>query len=162
MMTLVRNLARDERGASIIELALVAPILATIVLAMGDLSRAYSTKLQLEQAAYRSIERVQQYQSTEATYDLLDNEAVAAAQASGFTDVTDSNVHVTWWLECNGVTQSNYDSGCSGGQTQARWISVDITRDFMPSFSPMSFNRWLGSNSNGSFTLHGKAGLRTQ
>jgi len=157
-----RTLARNERGASTIELALLMPFLATIVIGMGDLSRAYSTKLQLEQAAYRAVERVQQYQSTEATYNLLKNEAVAAAADSGFTDVTASNVTVNFWLECNGVRQTNYDTTCSTGQTYGRWIQVDVTKTFTPSFSPVAFSRWMGSNANGSFTLHGKSGLRTQ
>ena len=155
-------LCRNERGASTIELALVMPFLATIVIAMGDLSRAYSTKLQLEQAAYRAVERVQQYQITEATYSLLSTEAVSAANDSGFSDVTASNVAVTWWLECDGVRQASYDTTCSGSAVYARWIQVDINKTFRPSFTPISFNRWLGSNADGSFTLHGKAGLRTQ
>jgi Flp pilus assembly protein TadG len=161
MMLFTRNLKQDERGASIIELALLMPVLATVVIAMGDLSRAYSTKLQLEQAAYRAIERVQQYQSTEATYSLLTTEAVSAANDAGFSDVTASNVNVQWTLECNGVVTA-YDSSCTGGATQMRWIQVDLTKTFTPSFTPMSFNRWLGSNADGTFTLHGKAGLRTQ
>jgi Flp pilus assembly protein TadG len=161
MMLFTRNIWSDDRGASIIELALLMPVLATIVIAMSDLSRAYSTKLELEQAAYRAIERVQQYQSTEATYSLLQTEAVSAANDAGFTDVTASNVNVQWTLECNGV-DTTYDTSCTGGATQMRWIKVDVTKTFTPSFTPISFNRWLGANTNGSFTLHGKAGLRTQ
>ena len=162
MTVINRTLARNERGASTIELALLMPFLATIVIAMGDLSRAYSTKLQLEQAAYRAIERVTQYQSTQAPSDLIKNEAVAAATDAGFTDVTASNVTVNFWLECNGVRQTNYDSTCSSGQVYGRWIQVDVTKTFTPSFSPVAFSRWMGSNANGSFTLHGKSGLRTQ
>lgn len=156
-------LRRNEQGTSTIELALLIPVLATIVIGMSDLSRAYSTKLQLEQAAYRAVERVQQYQSTEATYVLLKNEAVSAANDEGFTDVTASNVTVSWWLECNGVRQGNYDSSCPGStDVYARWIQVDVQKTFTPSFTPLSFNRWLGSNADGTFTLHGKSGLRTQ
>ncbi len=50
---------RDERGTSIIEMALAAPLLATFLIGMVDLSRAYSAKLQVEQAAQRTIEMVQ-------------------------------------------------------------------------------------------------------
>ncbi len=56
-MKRLSHLFRDERGTSVIELALVAPILASLVIGMSDLSRAYSAKLQLEQAAQRSIEK---------------------------------------------------------------------------------------------------------
>ena len=66
-MMCFKRLSQDEGGASIIELALVAPILATLLIGMVDLSRAYSRKLMLEQAAQRAIEKIQQYQSTTST-----------------------------------------------------------------------------------------------
>ena len=52
MRTLL-NLGRDERGASIIELALTAPFLAAMVIGMVDISRGYHAKLTLEQVAQR-------------------------------------------------------------------------------------------------------------
>lgn len=159
MIGLVKSLARDERGASIIELAMVAPVFAGLLMAMVDISRAYSAKLQLEQAAYRAIEKVQQYQSTDSTYDTLKTEAVSAAQAAGFTNVSDSDVTIDYWLECNGTRQADYSTSCTGGQSYARWVTIDITGSFVPMFAS---RRWPGANSDGTFTLHGKAGLRTQ
>jgi Flp pilus assembly protein TadG len=153
------KLGRDERGASIIELALLLPVLSTIVIGVADISRAYSQKLILEQAAYRAIEKVQQYQASQSTLTALQNEVVSAANDAGFTDVTTSNVTIDFWLECNGARQTTYNMNCSTGQTQARWISVDVTHNFTPMFAS---SRWPGSNSNGSYTLHGRAGLRTQ
>jgi Flp pilus assembly protein TadG len=153
------KLGRDERGASIIELALLLPVLSTIVIGVADISRAYSQKLILEQAAYRAIEKVQQYQASQSTLTALQNEVVSAANDAGFTDVTTSNVTIDFWLECNGARQTTYNMNCSSGQTQARWISVDVTHNFTPMFAS---SRWPGSNSNGSYTLHGRAGLRTQ
>lgn len=154
-----QKLGRDERGASIIELAMTMPVLAGLLIGMVDISRAYSAKLQLSQAAYRAVEKVQQYQASASTYSTLKTEAVAAAQASGFPTVTDSDVVVDYWLECDGTRQSNYDSVCPASQAYARWITVDISGKFVPVF-PTS--KWPGSNSDGTYTLHGKAGLRTQ
>jgi len=153
------TLARDERGAALIEMALALPVLAGLLIGMVDISRAYSAKLQLEQSAYRAIEKVQQYNTVESTYDTLRTEAGGAARAAGFTDVTDNDVTIDYWLECNGTRQTNYDTVCSSGQTYARWITVDITAKFTPMFSS---SRWPGSNTDGTYTLHGKAGLRTQ
>lgn len=155
----VRSLARDQRGASIIELALLLPVLSTLVMGAVDISRAYSQKLLLEQAAYRAIEKVQQYQSSESTYNTLQNEVVSAANSAGFTDVTTANVTISYWLECNGVKQATYDSTCSTAGATARWISVDVTHNFTPMFAS---RRWPGSNTDGTYTLHGRAGLRTQ
>jgi Flp pilus assembly protein TadG len=159
MMCFNKSLLRDNRGAAIIEMALLLPVMATVVIGVADISRAYSQKLLLEQAAYRSIEKVQQYQSTESTYNTLQNDVVSAATSAGFTDVTTSNVTIDYWLECNGVRQSSYDTVCSSGQTYARWISVDVTHNFTPMFAS---SKWPGSNSDGSYTLHGRAALRTQ
>ena len=159
MIRLVPSLARDERGASLIEMALAMPVMASLLIGMVDISRAYSAKLQLEQAAYRAVEKVQQYQASESTYDTLKAEAGSAARAAGFTSVSDNDVVIDYWLECNGARQSNYDTVCSGGQSYARWVTVDIPGTFRPMFAS---RRWPGANSNGTFTLHGKAGLRTQ
>ena len=156
MTRLFRSLAGDERGASIIEMALVLPFFATMVIGVTDVSRAYSTKLQLEQAAYRAIEKVQQYQADSDTYTTLASEASTAATAAGFTGATAT---VDYWLECNGTRQADYDTTCSSGQTYGRWVTVDISYNFTPLFAS---SKWPGSNTDGTYTLHGKAGLRTQ
>jgi len=155
----IKSLGRDESGASLIEMALAMPVLASLLIGMVDISRAYSAKLQLEQAAYRAIEKVQQYNTTASTYDTLKSEAASAATAAGFTGVTDSNVTIDFWLECNGTRSGDYNSVCAPNQTYARWVTVDINANFTPMFAS---RRWPGANTNGTFTLHGRAGLRTQ
>jgi Flp pilus assembly protein TadG len=155
MTRLLARLTRDEGGASIIELALVMPFFAALVMGVADISRAYSAKLQLEQAAYRSIEKVQQYQSSEDTVATLKTEAASAA---GVTETT-TNPSISYTLECNGVAQADYDTVCPSGQTYTRQVAVDITKSFSPMFAS---NVWPGSNADGTYTLHGRAGLRTQ
>ena len=147
------RLARDDRGASIVELALVVPVMASLLVGMVDLSRAYSHKLKLEQAAQRAIEKVQQYQASSSTYGTLQAEAAAAA------NVSSSNVTIDFWLECNGTRATDYNTVCTSGQTYARWVQVDVTGTFTPLFRSKLYP---GANSNGTFTLHGIAGMRTQ
>ena len=158
MMSITR-LAQDDRGASIVELALVAPVLASLLIGMVDLSRAYSHKLLLEQAAQRAIEKVQQYQASSSTPDLLKAETVAAAQDAGFASTTDADVTVDFWLECNGTRATDYNSVCPDGQNYGRWVSIDLKGTYTPMFRS---RHWPGANSDGTFTLHGKAGMRTQ
>ena len=86
------RLARDDRGASIVELALVVPIMGSLLIGMVDLSRAYSHKLKLEQAAQRAIEKIQQYQTSTSTYGTLQSEA---AEAAG---VPTTNVAIDYWF----------------------------------------------------------------
>jgi Flp pilus assembly protein TadG len=165
-MSKLLQLGRDERGASLIELALVAPFLATLVLGVVDLSNGYSAKLQLEQAAQRTIEKAMQAEKNEINglnvtyYQTLKAEGATAA------GVDQSAVTVKYWLECNGVNQNtsastmdaDYDKVCNTGQAYARYISVAITKTYTPMFNL----RLPGSNSNGTYTLEGTASMRVQ
>ena len=60
MQRLFRKLARSTTGAATIELALVMPILTTMLIGVVDVTTAFNRKLELEQAVQRSIERVRQ------------------------------------------------------------------------------------------------------
>ena len=60
MMRRLVKLAREDRGAAVIELALIAPVLALLIIGVTDISIAYGRKLELEQAVQRSIEKVMQ------------------------------------------------------------------------------------------------------
>ena len=155
MIRRITDLARDERGTSIIEMAFVVPVFATLLLGVVDVSRAYSEQLQLEQAAYRAVEKVQQYQSSNSTVDTLKTEAATAA---GITATT-SNPNITYTLYCDGVAQTNYNTTCGSGVTYIRQVNVKLTKTFTPLFPS---NKWPGSNHDGTYTLHAEAGLRTQ
>jgi Flp pilus assembly protein TadG len=116
---------RDSAGAVTVELALVAPILAAMLVGLVDISRAYSSKLQLEQAAQRTVERVMQksFKSTDAA--TLQTEAQTTAGAG-------STATVTYWLECNSVKQTAttaWASGvCPSGEQIGRYVQVSISK----------------------------------
>ena len=159
MIRKLRNLCTDDRGTALIEMALAAPLLAAVLMGMVDLSRAYSERLQLEQATQRAIEKVFNNQTQSTSFNTLKSEAVSAAQAAGFTNVTSSDVTIDYWLECDGVRQSNYDTPCAAGAIYARYINVAIQKKFVPYFGTQYFP---GANSDGTFTLRADAGIRTQ
>ena len=159
MMQKLRSLCADDRGTSLIELALVTPIFAAVLMGMVDLSRAYSEKLQLEQATQRAIEKVFNNQTQSTSYNTLKAEAVSAAHDAGYTSVTATDVTIDYWLECNGVRASNYDTPCADGQLFARYLNVAIQKKFVPNFGTKYFP---GANSDGTFTLKADAGIRTQ
>ena len=52
------QLGRDKRGAAVVELAVVAPMIALLTVGVVDLSNGFSRKLKIEQAAQRSIEKI--------------------------------------------------------------------------------------------------------
>ena len=159
MIRKLRNLCADDRGTSLIEMALATPLLAAVLMGMVDLSRAYSERLQLEQVTQRAIEKVFNNQTQSTSYNTLKAEAVSAAQDAGYTAVTASNVTVDYWLECNGTRASNYDTPCPNGQVYARYLNIQIQKKFTPYFGTKYFP---GANSDGTFTLRADAGIRTQ
>ena len=152
MMNLINTLRRDQRGAAIIEMAMAAPILSLMLIGMVDLSRGYSAKLQLEQAAQRSIEKVMQGSKNTTVYDSLKTEAATAA------GVAQTAVTVDYWLECNGSRAADYETNCATGQTYARYLSVEITKVYTPMFKM----KFLGAKADGTYDLKGKAGIRVQ
>ena len=52
------SICADERGTAVIEMALVAPVLALCIIGIVDMSNAYTQKLGLEQGAQRAIEKI--------------------------------------------------------------------------------------------------------
>jgi len=146
-------LTRNERGAAVIELALVAPIFGALLIGMVDIGRAYSTKLQLEQASQRAIEKVMNGQADTTVTTALKTEAATTA------GVPVAQATVDFWLECDGARATNYNSVCGAGQVSRRYLSVTITKAFTPMFTS---RRMAGSNSDGSFTLTGATGVRIQ
>jgi Flp pilus assembly protein TadG len=148
------SLARENGGAVTIELALLAPILAAMLIGLIDISTAYSDKLRLEQAAQRTVERVMQNSFTTTQEAVLEAEAAATAGAGATADLT-------YWLECNGARMngpSAYTNGCAAGQSYARYVQIEIEKDY----TPLILSTWGGANMGGDIELSGVAGIRIQ
>ena len=152
MMHSVNRLFREQSGSAVVEMALVAPFLAALLIGMVDLSRAYSTKLQVEQAAQRTVEKIQisKYQPTDNT--ALQAEAASAAGVSA------DNVTVSSWLQCNNNPEKlSFTSTCNGSEPYARYVSIRITKSYTPVF-PVKWDR----TASGTWTVRGQAGVRVQ
>ena len=163
-MTL-RALRRDERGASVIELALTAPFIAALVIGISDMARAYSYKLLLEQVAARTIEKVENQGSVSgSSYNAgLVTEAKAGMTDAGYPDNTDSHYTADSWVECStdGTTwtrTTDFTTDCTSG-TQARYASIKITESFTPMFPSRA---WPNADANGNITVTGYAEVRMQ
>jgi hypothetical protein len=148
------SIFRDERGNSVIEMALAAPVLASLLIGMVDISRAVSAKVTLEQAAQRTIEKVQARDFKTSDEPGLEADAEAAAGAGSSADVDA-------WVECDhdGV-HLDYDSGsCATGAYYARYVKVSVSSTFTPMFGTRFFP---GANDNGTVDVSGQATLRVQ
>ena len=149
---LFHRLRGDERGASVIEFALFAPILAVMVMGITDLSMAYSRKLVVEAAIYRALEKVQvgSFQTDYTTY--LRSEAATGA------GVPTSEVTVDSWLECNRIRQASFTGLCSTGQDTARYVSVAIATTYEAQFTYGPLN----PGTDGEIPIAASASLRIQ
>ena len=170
------SLARDKRGAAVIELALVAPVLAALTIGVVDMSNAVSRKLELEQGAQRAIEMVMQTTEDDTVEGALKTEVVCQVNGTNedgtckSSPITAANVTVTFRLECtNGggtiTAQTNTDGAlfdaltCAVGTVrEARYLNVAVTDRYTPMF-PVHF---AGLNGDGTYHLSATAGMRTQ
>ena len=152
MKRLLHRFNLDRRGTATVELALVAPLLATFVIGIVDISNAVGRKLVMEQAAQRGIEKIMQT-TTDTTVDLtIVTEAAAAA------DVPVDQVVLDFWLECDGTRQADYnlDPPCAAGEREARYITLTINDTYDPMFSL----HFAGANAEGEYPITAESGIR--
>jgi Flp pilus assembly protein TadG len=178
------QLLADARGTAVIEMALVAPVLAVGVIGMVDISNAYSRKLGLEQGAQRAIEKIMNTTETATVEATLANEVQCQVNGSTTTTSTSNGtttttttcntsstqtITVTWRLDCTtsaGVvtTQTTTNSAtydgwsCASGSTAARYVQVSVTDKYTPMF-PLHFAGF--TSSDGTYHISATAGVRT-
>lgn len=156
MMRRWLRLRDDQRGNSMVELALAAPILAVLTIGIIDLSEGFSEKLMLEQAAQRAVEKVMNGRARLVQNQTTDTTTMAAlkAEAAAAAGVAEANVTTDYWLECNGVRNATYYTSCTN---YARYMSVSITKTYTPFFNYKFHNRTVNN-----YTLTGAATVRIQ
>jgi Flp pilus assembly protein TadG len=150
---MIRALLNCERGNSFIEMALATPVFVGLLVGMVDISRGVSAKLQVVQAAQRTVELVQR---TGFNHNQMANYETEAETAAG----TGSSATATAWLECgSSTTRLAYTGSCTPGEAYSRHMDVTVAKNFTPLFGTEHFP---GANSDGTFTVRAKAGVRIQ
>ena len=145
-----KSLGRDTRGAAIVELAIVAPMIALLTVGIVDLSNGFSKKLKIEQASQRAIEKIMNTSASDTI------EATLAAEAAHQGDVPIDQVQVSYRLECDG-TQTDAEE-CPEDQESTQWVSVTVT----DSYEPMFARYFSGIDGDGTYHLSSTAGVRIQ
>lgn len=171
-----QTLLRDTSGAAVVELALVAPVLAMVTVGIVDLSNAYSRQLALEQGAQRAIEKIMQTTELSTVENTLKDEAcfqVDGINADGTcknSPITTNDVTVTFRQECTDssgtvTVQTTHDGttfdgySCASGSTEAKYIQVSISDKYTPMF-PIHFSGY--DEADGSYHFTATAGMRTK
>lgn len=168
------RLLSSERGAAVIEMALVAPVLALGVIGIVDISNAYSRRLALEQGAQRAIEKIMNTTETATVEATLANEVqcqVNGTNADGTCKTSGTQaITVTWRLDCTAsggaittqttTSSATYDAfTCpTGTVSQARYVQVNVTDKYSPLF-PIHFSEF--TSSDGTYHISATAGVRT-
>ena len=151
----MRELGADTRGTSVMELALVAPVLCLMLAGIIDLSMGFSSRLTLEQAAYRALERVS-VGGVQDDYSFLRAEAATAA------NVAESQVTVSQWLECNQVRQPAFDGSCPSTQQTGRYVQITINSTYRPSFGWGPLGTRFGQSADGTIPIQAIAAVRVR
>ena len=174
MMLRLSKMRADERGSIIVELALVAPVLAMMIVGVVDMSNAYSRKLGLEQGAQRALEKIMQTTDDDTVETTLKTEAVC--QVNGMksdgtcntTPITAADVTVTYRAEftatggavtsCSNVDPLIVDACTRPGSlaSEAHFILITINDKYTPMF-PLHFS---SINSDGTYHMSATAGMR--
>ena len=134
MRRLLPSLARDERGTSLIEFGFLVPFLAVMAMGIIDLSRGIAERFGLQQAVNRSLELVQARPAVAGATDTDVDYSFVRTEAASAAGVPESQVTLTRWLECNGVTKTNVTDTCADGEDTARYLRVRIEKDFQGEF----------------------------
>lgn len=152
----IPTLLLDTRGASVIELALVIPLLSIMFMGMVDASRIIARGHQLEQATQRAIEKATSYGQNGSDFSDIDDEAAIAA------GVTTDDVTVDYWLECEGVRQTDFYGVCGSGKEISRHILVAVEDGYTPIFPYGPLGGVIGMDPDGSIPLTADASVRIQ
>ena len=162
LRTRLGALAADARGATLVEFGLLFPVIALLVLGTIDVARGVATKFALEQAAQHTIENAARGGQPQPDYSFL---KVDAAERAG---VDANDVTFDQWLEChddsgNSVRQSSFTGNCPDGQTEARYVEISISDDYMPTFGYGPLAAGMPNvAADGSIRITADAGVRVQ
>ena len=151
MHPVIKKLVRADGGTATLELALVLPILASLLIGVVDITTAFNRKLVMEQAIQRAIERVMQ---TTTDYTVPDNIKAEASAAAG---IPVENVTVVYTQTCNGVSTPTDQDCPNEADAQVLYTNVSAWTSFTPMF-PLAR---LGMTDS-AFTLNVETGIRTK
>jgi Flp pilus assembly protein TadG len=138
---------------STVEVALVAPFLALLIVNTVDSAIFAARKLQIQQGVNRGLEISMIGGKSTATSTIQSETATEAG-------VSTSAVTITQLLECDGLT-TTWSSSCTTGQETSRFITVSVTTTHTPLFSLGLLTQTLG-DSNGDIPIATSGTIRVQ
>ena len=149
-MARTQSILNDQRGTSLIEFGVAAPVLLLFLTGVADFGRGVSDRHSLQQVVNRSLEMAQ-VSTRDNNYSYLATEAAAAA------GVPAGDAVVEQWLECAGTVKPWADD-CNGANP-ARFVRLTVKRKYTPLFGRMGFWK-TSSDGTVTFTAHATLHVR--
>ncbi|HEX8640395.1 MAG TPA: hypothetical protein VF704_04485 [Allosphingosinicella sp.] len=137
-LALLKKLRGDERGLSVIELGLIAPVLALFISGIIDLSSGLAQRFAMQKAVNETLELLLAYPLENDTSvedaDVRTAYAYLINHVAEGAGIAPDEVEIERWLQCDDAVQDDYASICEPGEDQARYISLEIEKDFNGQF----------------------------
>ncbi len=153
----LRRLPNDERGVAAIELAMIAPVLALVMLGSLDLARAIATKISLEQAANRAMHLAEVLRPTSsANLAYINAQAAADARAALGSEPT---VTSAIYLRKCGARAVARTGTCVLGELPVNHLEITVRGTHRSIFTALA-RGWAGPTGN--VAISAKADVRIQ
>lgn len=130
--------ARSEAGDSLVEMALLLPVLTMLLLGTVDLGRLAYMSIEVSNAARAGVQYGQQNATTWA--DITGMQTAAANDATDLVGATNGNLTAvaSYWCQCS--NGSNVTQNCSAAPScstthQVNYVKVVATATYKPWFS---------------------------
>lgn len=138
----IRRFSSDDRGASAVEFAMIAPVMVIMLTGLLDYALAALHRMELESAARSGA----QY----AMIDSSDTSVIeTTVQNSTNLDVADMTVTITEFCECSDGSSVDCSGTCVSGDVRG-YMQISASYDYSPFILP------------GTMTLTGESTIRTQ
>lgn len=126
-----RRLKEERSGAALVEFALVAPVLATMVIGMVDCSLWIMARLTVERASRAGAEYavINGYDSTSISTAVTS----ATTSRSGYMSSIAASPAPTQWCGCpttSGVTPATCGTTCSGGLEAGTYVTANAQSNY--------------------------------
>lgn len=127
---LLRRLARDDAGSTLIEMAMVSPVLVMLGLGTYDTSMMVAKQHKL-QAGAADMESIVLAISNGTSTDVTTIQTALATSLS----MNASNIVVEKVYRCNAQTTVSTTNSCSTGQTVSTYVRVTFTDTYTPTWT---------------------------
>ena len=127
MMRLLARIRRDQSGVTVVETALILPIVLVMCFGFSELANAFALHMKLSQAAQSGIEYVV------ASDTPVPADADIISRTSAISGVASSDIAITRKTECNGVAQATGVTSCPNStDVEVDYLTVTVSGTYQP------------------------------